>query len=46
MNPLPRHVGPKERLAEVCDQLALGLIRPHDRQSSHLSVKSGARLAQ
>ena len=28
MNPLhPRHMSPKERLAEVCDLLALGLIR-------------------
>jgi len=42
MNPLhPRHMSPKERLAEVCDLLALGLIRLRLRQSSDLSAESG-----
>jgi hypothetical protein len=37
MNPLhPRHMTPKERLAEVCDLLAVGLIRLRLRQSSQL----------
>ena len=35
MNPLhPRHMSPKERLAEVCGLLALGLIRLRMREQS------------
>ncbi len=42
MNPLhPRHLTPKERCAETCRLLALGLIRLRARQSSDQSAASG-----
>jgi hypothetical protein len=42
MNPLnPRHMTPRDRMAEVCDLLALGLIRLRARQSSELSARVG-----
>jgi hypothetical protein len=42
MNPLhPRHMIPKERLAEVCELLAFGLIRLRARQSSQVSADVG-----
>lgn len=42
MNPLhPRHLTNKERLAEVCRLLSLGLIRLRTRQSSEVSAGSG-----
>lgn len=42
MNPLhPRHMSSKERLAELCRLLALGVIRLRDRQSSQASAPVG-----
>lgn len=42
MNPLqPRHMSPKERLSEIYDLLAIGLVRLRLRQSSDLSAEEG-----
>ena len=42
MNPLhPSHMSTDERLAEIAEILAAGLIRLHARQSSRLSADHG-----